>query len=178
MPGPGWKAAVEPTLSTPPPAALDHAGQEQAGQVREGRHVHLEHVQLLLKRQRGDRAPGRYEAGIVDDDVDREALGRKLLEDRLGRFGVGQIGRQRAGLDPLPLPEFSGQLLQFLPVAPPLAPGGFCRRRTIGQFPTDAGGGPGDQRGFSCHVPLPDGCHDAVQETTRPLQLPVLVRFT
>src|SRR5581483_8444438 len=77
-------------------ATLDHAGNEPAAQVDDGRDVDLDDVEFFLHNAFRDGS-NRRQAGVVDQDVD----GHTELRYPGGQCGavrpLGKVGRQRVG---------------------------------------------------------------------------------
>ena len=90
MSGPGWKPATEPTLRMRPVLALEHAGEDEAGEFGERGDVDLDHAEHLREVGVGEGAEVA-EAGVVDEHVDREP-GRSAPPRRATRRGgIGEV---------------------------------------------------------------------------------------
>ena len=131
-------------VEDPARAAVQHARQEQLGQVHGHDHVQLEHGPLALPVQLAERAV-EPEPGVVDQHVHRQAVRLGAGREPVGGTGLVQVEGDHpdvgAGGGQLPLegPQ---------PVLPPGHQGeaGAAPGQLAGEVGSEAAGGPGNQR--------------------------------
>ena len=96
-----------------PVAPLAHIGPEKA--AKPGRRHHMQHHHALyLLRRRAVQGVEEEEAGIVDEDVYREALAGRKIIDFPGSLRPGKVAEEGAGLDAIGQADFPGRFFQLL----------------------------------------------------------------
>jgi hypothetical protein len=100
-----------------------------------------------LRIERSDTAQ-RAEAGIIHDYINHDAFLRKFIENLLRRLGLREVLRQHLGRDAVLALQFFRQRRQPVSATGHQHEIGFVGREQLGQLQTNAGGRPGNQRGF------------------------------
>jgi hypothetical protein len=85
-----------------------HRRQKELAEMRQRRHVDLQHGELRLGRDLGE-APVGGVAGVVDQHIDRDARACQLVVDRLRRRRLGKVFCQHGDAHAVLLPELRGQ---------------------------------------------------------------------
>src|SRR5262249_49430066 len=86
-------------------------------------------------------------AGVVDERVDRDTCGGKLLCNLHGRFGVRQVFGDHAYADPERCDQVTAELIELLSVARHEDEIVAVLREELDQLPADAARRAGDKRG-------------------------------
>ncbi len=137
-------------IDDPSEPPLRHAGQHPVDQLRRRGEHHLDDRGLVRPAGLGID-PGQAIAGIVHQGVHLPAMGGEVIEDRHGRPGLGQVGGDGQGLDPVAQADLVGQALQ--PIGAPRGQGHIIA--VAGEDPgrrrADPGRGPRHQRQSTIH---------------------------
>ena len=83
------------------------------GQIHQGSHIHLDHIQLTLQWQIGKIAPVA-KTGIIDQASQFHIMGSHIRDQFFCRTGLGQIGGDTHNLKVMALTQLTGQCFQSL----------------------------------------------------------------
>jgi hypothetical protein len=126
--------------------ALAHGRQEMIGHLGQRAHVDIDDAELAFGRKLVEVADGA-EAGVVDEDVDSDALGDGALLQLPRRLRIGEIGRPDSHGDAVLCAQRIGQLPHDIGAPRDqdeiVAVGG----EQLCQLQSDAGGSAGDEGG-------------------------------